>query len=122
MAALFFDLNKFKTINDTFGHAAGDEVLKIFSQCLLDGFRNSDVIARLGGDEFCVLCTHLSENNIDLLLRRFQDSINNRENLKYPIEFSVGHIIYDANHHQSLSDLLAEADTKMYEDKKKKNS
>lgn len=49
---LFFDLDKFKHINDRFGHAEGDKVLKIFANVLLRNFRYNDVVARLGGDEF----------------------------------------------------------------------
>jgi diguanylate cyclase (GGDEF)-like protein len=49
------DLDYFKRVNDTFGHAAGDEVLKTFAQLLRDNSRKSDVIGRIGGEEFAVL-------------------------------------------------------------------
>jgi len=49
------DIDKFKGINDQFGHAAGDEVLRWLSTMMMDHFRSSDVVARMGGEEFCIL-------------------------------------------------------------------
>jgi diguanylate cyclase (GGDEF)-like protein len=55
---VYFDLDGFKRINDTFGHAAGDEVLRHFAGTLLGHVRESDVVGRLGGDEFGVILSH----------------------------------------------------------------
>jgi diguanylate cyclase (GGDEF)-like protein len=55
---IYFDLNGFKQVNDTYGHAAGDAVLNHFAQTLLRQTRDSDVVGRLGGDEFGVLLSH----------------------------------------------------------------
>ncbi len=55
---VYFDLDGFKRINDTFGHAAGDEVLRHFAGTLLAHVRESDVVGRLGGDEFGVILSH----------------------------------------------------------------
>lgn len=59
-AFLIMDIDKFKTVNDTYGHAAGDVVLKLFGQLLRTNFRKEDVIGRIGGDEFVVLLKNLT--------------------------------------------------------------
>jgi len=55
MALMFLDIDHFKSINDRFGHAAGDEVLKEFARRLSRCVRTTDTVARLGGDEFVVI-------------------------------------------------------------------
>jgi diguanylate cyclase (GGDEF)-like protein len=64
LALLMMDLDKFKEINDTFGHQAGDEVLRVTANRLLESVRKSDTVARIGGDEFVVLFPELSDPQI----------------------------------------------------------
>lgn len=118
ISLLFFDLDKFKLINDTYGHKEGDEVLKHFSKCLLDVFRDSDIIARLGGDEFCVLCSNLPYKEIDKLLVRLNARLAKIKK-PYKIEYSVGYIEHDKEKHQNINDLLKESDDKMYVHKRR---
>jgi len=61
-ALIYFDLNKFKTINDTYGHGAGDKVLRVVGGVLLENVRDSDLVGRLGGDEFAVVLAKADED------------------------------------------------------------
>jgi diguanylate cyclase (GGDEF)-like protein len=119
---LFFDLNNFKHINDQYGHASGDVALQTFSTTLKHAFRNSDVIARLGGDEFVVLLTNTKPDIASKVLERLSDMIadhNLLDNNDYDISYSVGIIEYDPKKHQSIADLINDADQLMYVQKKK---
>jgi len=118
---LFFDLDRFKQINDNFGHAEGDRALVCFSNVLIDVFRESDIVARISGDEFAVLATASSAVEVEQMLRRLQaglDEENANNPLDYQLGFSVGAVDYDPQFHASVSDLLIEADNLMYTSKK----
>jgi diguanylate cyclase (GGDEF)-like protein len=58
LSCMMIDADGFKSINDTYGHDSGDEVLRQLSRCLRNSVRNDDVVCRLGGDEFLILCDH----------------------------------------------------------------
>jgi diguanylate cyclase (GGDEF)-like protein len=118
---LFFDLNGFKQINDTFGHAEGDRALVAFADVLRKTFRESDVIGRLGGDEFVALLTAACRDDTDNVLGRFQEALDecNRERRHgYDIRYSVGRTAYDGVSGDSIAALLAEADKAMYSHKR----
>lgn len=120
-AAVLFDLDHFKRINDKFGHAAGDQALRVFAAGLVAVFRESDVIARLGGDEFAVLMTGAAPDAIETALDRLQDwlrSNNSADQTGYELRFSAGQAGFDPRKPASVEDLLATADAAMYEHKK----
>ena len=124
-ALLFFDLNKFKHINDQFGHAEGDRALCAFSTALRSIFRDSDVIGRLGGDEFVVLLTDSEGEASALALSRLTDTleqINKTDRRGYDVQYSVGSALFDPQRHASIEQLIEEADALMYADKKKKRA
>lgn len=108
---VFFDLNKFKQINDELGHAAGDEALRRFALALIKEFRDSDIVARLGGDEFVAFCSGLEDPSIPLA--RLRQNIDIVIGGKFQLDFSSGAVRFDAEKHQRVEDILAEADKLM---------
>lgn len=118
---IFLDLNKFKLINDTFGHAEGDRALIAFADLIKTTFRDSDVFARLSGDEFVVLLTDTSIEPAEKTITRFRhaiDNYNKEANRGYDISFCDGIVTVDHEKHFSIEALLNQADTLMYEKKR----
>lgn len=114
---LYFDLNRFKFINDNYGYDEGDNLLKIFSQQLLKNFRRTDAVARLGGDKFCVLCPGMKTEHIPDIVKRFQNKLSLLQS-NYQIEFRIGAVEYKRWKHHSIHALIEEADQKIYEYKR----
>lgn len=116
-SVIIFDLDKFKLINDTYGHHEGDLALKIFAMELLITFRESDVVGRWGGDEFVVFLADTKPEFVELSLSRFNDNItkvNSEIDKPYNIEFSAGvcHCAYDDE--LTLEARIEQADCEMY--------
>lgn len=78
MALAMGDLDHFKAINDTFGHASGDRAIQAFSETLHWGMRQNDLTARLGGDEFCVLFQHVNAQSAVTFLDRARKQLENQ--------------------------------------------
>jgi diguanylate cyclase (GGDEF)-like protein len=117
---LLFDLDDFKQINDTLGHAAGDKALVGFAQDLEATFRDSDVVSRLGGDEFAVLLSGASPEEIRrplTILGVRIEARNEQPDAQAEISYSVGAAGYDPDIHRDIADLAAEADRRMYAEK-----
>ena len=123
MSFVLFDLNKFKIINDEYGHHEGDFVLKTFAKAMLDSFRDSDVIGRLGGDEFVAMLTDSNAEKIELVLARFASAIeqqNQSLDKPYKIEYSAGLVHFTHDSALSIEEMIQQADEAMYEQKKGK--
>ncbi len=122
VALLFLDLDNFKTINDTYGHAAGDDLLRAAALCLKGAVRGSDHVARLGGDEFTVLLENL-ERDADAelvaaqIVKVFASSDSFAQWAALEVSCSVGIALYPA-HAQDADSLLQCADNAMYDAKK----
>jgi diguanylate cyclase (GGDEF)-like protein len=117
---VFMDLDKFKQINDIFGHAEGDNVLKTFAQLMSAESRESDLFARLGGDEFVILFINTTTNAAKDTIMRLQHSLHEHKqnaNNKYDISFSFGMVSFDPDKHKTIEALLEDGDSQMYQHK-----
>ena len=118
-ALLFIDLDNFKTLNDSRGHAAGDELLKKVAESLKKVFRSTDTIARLGGDEFVILSGHLEEaviNQVHSLMLKLRHVLSEKFVVlgeSYHLTASIG-ITTFPNMADNIEMLMKQADTAMY--------
>lgn len=113
----FIDLDRFKPINDQFGHAEGDIALAAFAEVMQASFRSTDLFARLGGDEFVVLLTGARKDDAALVLQKFNTMLsdyNLRARRGYELAFSCGVVEFDPAAPQSVDALLAAGDAQMY--------
>lgn len=115
----YFDLDGFKAINDTHGHAAGDDLLKHFAKLLIKCFRSADAIGRLGGDEFAVLLSNSEDGAQTAIGRLAQLATRTECEIRAKLSWSVGIRTFDPERHANVEHLLAEADTRMYDNKLK---
>ncbi|MEO5823960.1 MAG: diguanylate cyclase [Vicinamibacteraceae bacterium] len=121
LAVLMIDVDKFKDVNDTYGHEAGDRALKVVARVLSQAVRPNDVCARYGGDEFVVLLANCDVHQAD---RRAAELKRQVAALRFeaapgeamPLRISVGAAVYPADG-RAFDALLAVADRRMYHDK-----
>jgi diguanylate cyclase (GGDEF)-like protein len=91
LTAVYVDLDGFKSVNDTFGHPGGDEVLRAVADCAKKNLRKTDVVARLGGDEFAFLCPETDERAAQAVISKVQEVL--LEEMRqggWPVTFSIG--------------------------------
>ena len=110
------DLDKFKSINDTYGHSTGDTVLKIFTKTVLESLDKNDIFGRIGGEEFALV---LRSDNEDFILEKLEKIRNDVQNLSIPcndddIHFTVSIGVVKKQGDISIDLLLDEADKKLY--------
>ena len=122
LAIIMFDLDKFKRINDNYGHPYGDYVIKSTAQILKDSVRNIDVVARYGGEEFIIIlvdtdiskCRHVSERMVKNI-SKFDFDYND---VKVRMTISAGMAEFPADT-DKIESLIDKADKAMYESKRK---
>jgi diguanylate cyclase (GGDEF)-like protein/PAS domain S-box-containing protein len=118
------DLDNLKLVNDTYGHKAGDDIIKKTATLLQECFRCEDIVARLGGDEFAVIIPKLDEATVDRIIQRLRDRIGvynhtlpaNRQGKI--INLSIGSATTVEG--MEMEELFKAADKHMYQEKKKK--
>jgi diguanylate cyclase (GGDEF)-like protein len=116
-AIMYLDLNLFKLINDQFGHASGDHVLRVCAERLETCVRASDVVARLGGDEFAILLADTTTADTERIAARVRDAITSpivlADGGSVGVGLSLG-IAYTTDGDSDLDALLRDADLRMY--------
>ena len=115
MALLLIDVDHFKSVNDTYGHAVGDRVLKRVAEMLQRSFRSVDIICRIGGDEFVVVMTRANSSMRQLVLNKIQwvnDLLQHPKDDLPPVSLSVGVAFSDREDPQG--DIFTDADTALY--------
>ena len=112
LTVLTLDLNNFKEINDSYGHAAGDQVLQEFAMQLNKVIRGSDLAVRLGGDEFLVLLPECTVEQLELVVGRLGVVEVDWQGQKIPVTFSAGWKQYQPG--ERPDEMLARADEILY--------
>ena len=116
MALLLIDVDNFKGVNDTYGHAVGDRVLKRVADILKHSFRSVDILCRIGGDEFAVVMTRANSSMADLVLNKIQranDLLQHPKDDLPPVSLSVGVAFSDRKNPKG--DIFKDADTALYQ-------
>ncbi len=126
LAVLFIDLDRFKLVNDSFGHASGDELLLSLAQRFKSAVRAGDVVSRFSGDEFVVLCRNIRDVQTAVSLAEEYSTL-----LAEPVQLSTGRsvvvtssvgVAFVMRGRQTAQDILQQADTAMFQAKNKGRS
>jgi diguanylate cyclase (GGDEF)-like protein len=125
LAVVIFDMDRFKEVNDTLGHAAGDAVLIQAAAAIRQSLREEDYLCRWGGDEFCALMPRAgweqAENAGERVKRSFEETRFEIEGRVFNLAVSIG-IASDEPPSKDLAALIRQADADLYRDKKGKRS
>ena len=114
---IMIDIDHFKKINDTFGHQAGDEVLKFLVNKIKESIRKSDIVARYGGEEFCIVLYETNKDNAIILAERLRNLIQNSEVMfqdkiiKFTISLGVSTVNKTMKNYEEL---IRKADAALY--------
>lgn len=114
---IMFDLDKFKLINDTYGHLTGDVILKNFTNILKKHLRKTDIAGRLGGEEFAMILPNTGIENAVILANRIREEVSGQtinideKNIKFTVSIGLTSLSYDD---MSFDSALARADSALY--------
>ncbi len=111
----YLDLDNFKQVNDTFGHAAGDRVLQAITDSIESNVRSSDIVSRLGGDEFCVLFPETGEEAAREAVEKLRQALEEGLPAEYRdvVGFSIGLVTFD-DPPEKVDEVIKAADHLMY--------
>jgi diguanylate cyclase (GGDEF)-like protein/PAS domain S-box-containing protein len=122
MGIMFLDIDHFKAVNDTHGHAFGDELIKAVANRLSDCVRSADTVCRLGGDEFVIVISEIAnQHDISVVANKILKSTSQPiviEGIEAQVTMSVGAVIYDADSDDNVDTLMKKADQALYEMKR----
>ncbi len=120
---ILIDLNKFKPVNDTYGHSIGDKVLIFFTQIINKSIRETDYLFRMGGDEFYLLLSNTTYNESIIIVKKLQNKLKHSKfihgNIELEISASFGSAQYKVDGYK-IEDLVKIADERMYKNKEDK--
>ena len=117
LSIIFIDVDKFKQINDRYGHEQGDLALQVITRTIEANVRSTDVVGRIGGDEFVILCPGLSKAKSADLVQRIKKAVAHQAG-EYPLSVSAGISVYPEDG-RTADVLLCRADATMYRGKAK---
>lgn len=119
--AIMMDIDKFKNVNDTYGHPVGDKVIKLVTKTISQQIDEESIFGRIGGEEFALICTGLSKDDVISKMDRIREDISklsvtsdNNELVKFTISNGISKVSEELN---SIDDVLKEADKALYEAK-----
>jgi diguanylate cyclase (GGDEF)-like protein len=117
LACIMLDIDNFKTTNDTYGHVAGDQVLRKIAETTGGCLRKYDLIGRIGGEEFCVICPDTPVEAVACLAERIRAAVDEMQCVldgnRIQVAISLGVAARDLTH-EKLDDLMAAADEALY--------
>ena len=122
LCLIMADIDHFKDINDTYGHLAGDHVIKTVAQFFQDAMRTSDTVARYGGEEFAIILPEISDTDAMIVADRLRKAVNtmqiNHENQPISVSLSFGVSFFEPNRKINKLELIKEADIALYQAKR----
>lgn len=118
-AILCFDVNNLKTVNDTYGHAKGDILIKDSANLIKETFQDYGVVGRMGGDEFIAIINIKSKDEMIHLIEMFKQNIrkNNHSTKDFPVSIAIGYALGIDENAENTEKLYQIADNRMYQNK-----